>query len=128
MNEEDGFVMSSGNVFLDIGVEEPDEMLLKADLAHNISRIIDDNCWTQEQAAVALGVDQPKVSALVRGRLSGFSVDRLLRYVNVLGYDVTIRISPKPAARAHAYMRLVEADVDSSEASPSLEPEALKVS
>jgi len=128
MNEEEGFVIGSGNVFADLGLDEPDELLLKADLAHTISRIIDDNGWTQERTAEALRVDQPKVSALVRGRLTGFSVDRLLRFVNVLGYDVKIGISPKSAERAHAYMRLIKADADSSEGSPNVEPEGLKVS
>jgi predicted XRE-type DNA-binding protein len=47
---------------------------------------------TQAQAAQRLGLDQPKVSALVRGRLEGFSTDRLMRFLVLLGRDVHIVI------------------------------------
>lgn len=108
MTEEHEYVVSSGNVFADLGVDEPEEALAKAKLVHQISRIIADNGWTQEQAAAVLGVDQPKVSALVRGRLSGFSMDRLLRFVSTLGYEVTITVSPKAPARPRGHTTVSE--------------------
>jgi predicted XRE-type DNA-binding protein len=86
---------SSGNVFADIGVPNPEEALAKATLAHRICNIITARKLTQAKAAVLLDVDQPKVSALVRGKLDGFSTGRLLRFLNVLGHDVEIVIRPK---------------------------------
>ena len=62
-------------------------------------RRIRDRGLTQTAAAAVLGVDQPKVSALLRGRLSGFTIDRLIRYAAALGQDVEIVVRPKRPAR-----------------------------
>ncbi|CAN5832353.1 hypothetical protein BH24CHL4_BH24CHL4_04070 [soil metagenome] len=93
MNNDETIEKSSGNVFADLGFEAPATELAKAELAHAISRIIDANGWTQEEAARRMAIDQPKVSAIVRGRLAGFSFDRLLRLLNQMDYavDVTLR-------------------------------------
>jgi predicted XRE-type DNA-binding protein len=99
------YVESSGNVFADLGFANADEMLAKAELAIKIAEILRQRSLTQVQAAAVLGVDQPKVSALIRGRLSGFSIERLLRFLLRLGTDVSITIKPhsrrrpKPRAR-----------------------------
>jgi len=97
---------SSGNVFADLGFVEPEEMLLKAELARRISATIKARHLTQAQAAELLGVDQPKVSALMRGRLTIFSIDRLLRFLTALGNDVEIivRENSQPAARGRLHM------------------------
>ncbi len=68
---------SSGNVFADLGLPDADERMLKAQLAVQIRRFIEAKGWTQTEAAAAVGLDQPKVSHLLRGRLAGFSVERL---------------------------------------------------
>lgn len=86
--------VSSGNVFADLEVAEPDEMLAKAELARTIGTIIAGQHLTQAQAAGLLGIDQPKVSALVHGRLAGFSLDRLLHFLLVLNRDVEIVVRP----------------------------------
>ena len=78
------FSMGSGNVFADLGRPDAVEALMKADLARQIGRIIGERQLTQVEAATLLGVDQSKVSALLRGRLSGFSLDRLVRYAAAL--------------------------------------------
>ncbi|HNR29280.1 MAG TPA: helix-turn-helix transcriptional regulator [Candidatus Hydrogenedentes bacterium] len=100
---------SSGNTFADLGVRNPEEALAKAALARQIARIIDGKGWTQERAAVALGVDQAKVSALMRGRLQGFSTDRLLRFLLALGRNVDIVIRHRavraPRPRIHVSCR-----------------------
>ncbi|MDO8672307.1 MAG: helix-turn-helix transcriptional regulator [Dehalococcoidia bacterium] len=103
MNTPDdlGLIVSSGNVFSDLGVENPEEALAKAKLARVIGTIIVKRRLTQTQAAELLGIDQPKVSALVRGRLTGFSIDRLLRFLVALDRDVEISIKPKPRSRLH---------------------------
>lgn len=71
MNEENQVYVSSGNVFADLGLSNPEERLLKAELVRKISEIITNLNLTQVQLAEILGIDQPKVSLLIRGRLSG---------------------------------------------------------
>jgi len=87
---------SSGNVFADLGFADPELELAKADLAIQIARIIEDRRWTQVQAAARLGIDQPKVSKLVRGHLGGFTLDRLVRLLGRLDQEVTITVASKP--------------------------------
>ncbi len=96
------YTVSSGNVFADLGLRNPEEMLAKAELAHKITRVIRDQGLTQVQAAKLLGVDQPKISALIRGRLSGFSLERLMRFLLLLGQDIRITVRASPRSRARA--------------------------
>ena len=98
---------SSGNVFEDLGVPESAEMLAKAELAARIAEIIAERRLTQAAAAKALGIDQPSVSDLVRGRLRGFSSDRLFRFLNALGRDVEIVIRPKRRSGSKPSIRVV---------------------
>lgn len=100
---------SSGNVFADLGVSEPDEELAKAQLASHIRHTIKRKKLTQIQAAERLGLDQPKVSALINGRLAGFSSDRLLRCLAALKQDVEIVIRAVPRGRERGRIRVVEA-------------------
>jgi predicted XRE-type DNA-binding protein len=86
---------STGNVFADLNVPNPGEARAKAELAHRICELIGQRKWTQAQAAEALGVDQPKVSALIRGLLAGFSTDRLIRFLSALGQRVEIVVRPQ---------------------------------
>ena len=86
---------SSGNVFADLGLENSDELLVKAELARKIGSIISKQNITQVQAAEILGIDQPKVSALLNGKLSGFSIVRLFRFLNALGNDVEIVVKTR---------------------------------
>ena len=95
--------ISSGNVFADLGRPDAEELLLKAELTSRIAKLIEKNGWTQSQAAEHMNLDQPKVSRLLRGHLSGFSVDRLLTIINRLGHSVEVRISAKrrPPEKSH---------------------------
>ncbi len=95
MTKQTDIIESGGNVFADLGVTEPGQALAKAELARQISAIIRSRHLSQTKAAHLLGVDQPKVSALMQGRLAGFSMDRLLRFLNALGQDIEVRIRPK---------------------------------
>jgi predicted XRE-type DNA-binding protein len=90
---------SSGNVFADLGLENPEELLAKAELVQRIADIIAERKLTQARAAKLLGIDQPKVLALLRGKLDGFSTDRLFRFLNALGREVEIVI--RPAKQSH---------------------------
>jgi predicted XRE-type DNA-binding protein len=98
------YIEGSGNAFADLGFPDADEMLAKAELAIKVADILRRRRLTQVQAAAVLGVDQPKVSALIRGRLSGFSIERLLRFLLRVGTDVSITIKPhsRPRSRSHA--------------------------
>ena len=97
-NKQDYFV-GSGNVFDDMGYANADELLAKAELALRINSIIEKRALTQQQAARVLRIDQPKVSALKRGRLSGFSLERLVRFLLLLGRDVRIVVVERRSPR-----------------------------
>src|SRR5438309_3834813 len=85
---------SSGNVFADMGLPEPEEELTKAQLASHIRQVIKRRRLTQVAAASLMGIDQPKVSALLNGRLANFSSGRLMRFLTALGHDVDIVVRP----------------------------------
>lgn len=97
---------SSGNVFADLGLPKPDDLLAKAELAARIIGEIGRRRLTQSEAAVILGIDQPKVSALKQGKLSGFSIERLMRFLLALGRDIQITVKPKPNSRHAARLRV----------------------
>ena len=101
MKRRSAVKVSSGNVFRDLGVDAPEEALAKARLCAKLAEAIASRGLTQADAAKILGVDQPKVSALLRGRLAGFSTDRLLRFLTALGSDVRIlvRLHPRASSR-----------------------------
>lgn len=84
--------VGSGNVFEDLGYPNPEEAQAKADLARQIHQTIKNRKLTQKQAAEIMGVDQPKVSDIVRGKLSKYTLDRLIRFLRLLGRDVEIRV------------------------------------
>jgi predicted XRE-type DNA-binding protein len=89
-----GFEHGSGNVFADLAIPNPDLALAKAVLVGRIRNLIAERELTQAKAAKLLGIDQPKVSALVRGRVEGYSIDRLFRFLNALGQRVQITVEP----------------------------------
>jgi predicted XRE-type DNA-binding protein len=89
----------SGNVFRDLGLPDADLLQAKADLVHRISVLIGKRGMSQTQAAEVLGIAQPKISALLHGRLDGFSMDRLVRFLISLDQDVQISVRSKVKAR-----------------------------
>ena len=100
MDEEWEIVPNSGNIFADLNLAEPEELLAKAALGYRIRAVIAARGWTQVQAA-ALGIAQPNVSALMAARLSGFSIERLLRLLLRLDQDIEIAVQPKREEQAH---------------------------
>jgi len=100
-------IPSSGNVFADLGFAEPEEELTKAQLATQIRQIIKRRRLTQRAAAVVVGVDQPKVSALMNGRLANFSSDRLMRMLTALGQDVEIVVKERAVPLERGSIRVV---------------------
>jgi predicted XRE-type DNA-binding protein len=98
---------SSGNVFADLGFAEPEDELTKAQLASHIRQVIKRRRLTQAAAATLMGVDQPKVSALLNGRLANFSSGRLMRLLTALGQDVEIVVKPKARHRERGRIQVV---------------------
>jgi predicted XRE-type DNA-binding protein len=97
---------SSGNVFQDLELPEAEERLAKAMLSREFSRIVEEHGLTQTEAAEVLGAAQPDVSNIMRGRLSGYTLERLARYLNALGQDVEIRVRPKPDGEKRGRLRV----------------------
>jgi predicted XRE-type DNA-binding protein len=89
----------SDNVYADLGYENPEEMLLKAHLVMLLSKAIKAKGLNQYQAAELLGIDQPKVSALVRGQFRGYSLERLFKFLNTFDLDVEVSVRSKPENR-----------------------------
>jgi predicted XRE-type DNA-binding protein len=90
----------SGNVFADMGLPDAAELQTKARLCAALNRIVERRRLTQAEAAAALGINQPKVSALLNYRLEGFSVERLMHFLVALGHDVEILVRAKPSSRS----------------------------
>jgi len=98
---------SSGNVFADLGLPNPEGRLAKAQLALEIGRILKQRRLTQQAAAKLMGIDQPKVSHLLHGRLAGFSTERLLGFLTALGRDVEIVVRKPTRRRRQGRLRVV---------------------
>jgi predicted XRE-type DNA-binding protein len=94
-------VQSSGNVFADLGLPQADEKQTKVRLAVAINQIVENAGLSQAAAAQLMDINQPKISALANYRLDGFSVERLMHFLNALGRDVEIVIR-KPRSRRPA--------------------------
>lgn len=101
------YKLSGGNVFADLGVDAPEEAFAKAELTAQISQVIESRGLTQAAAARLLGVDQPKVSALLRGRLTGFSTERLIKFLNALGRDVEIVVRDRPRGKGRGHLQVL---------------------
>lgn len=85
-------IRSSGNIFEDMDLPNPEELLVKANLTRLINKEIKEQGWTQKQAAKELETTQPKISALSRGKINNFSVEKLMLFLTTLGNDVTITV------------------------------------
>lgn len=105
---------SSGNIFADLGVPQPEETLIQADLALAIGRRISQEGWTQKQAAEVLGVRQSDVSNIVRGKLKGFSIERLVRLLRSLDCEIQVVVKDKRASEATWFSKGTQMEVSSS--------------
>ena len=92
--EEIEVFVGSGNVFADLGLPDAEELFAKSNLVIEIDRTIKARRLTQAKAAKLMGIDQPKVSKLLRGDLRGFSTHRIMDFLTRLGRDVEIVIGP----------------------------------
>ena len=104
-------IPGSGNVFADLGLRDAEEKQTRVRLAVAINQIIQSRLLSQTEAARLLDVSQPKISALMNYRLDGFSVERLMHFLNALDRDVEIVIRRNPRSRRSARIVVTEAQV-----------------
>lgn len=95
------------NIFEALELPDASDWLAKAELVRAIAHIIQERQLTQAQAAHVLGIAQSDISNLHRGRLVGYSLERLCRFLNALGQDIRIVVQPKPRSRRAATVRTV---------------------
>lgn len=98
-NPDETITRGTHNVFADLGYPDAEERQTKVRLALAINAIVAGKRLSQTEAAARLGVGQPKISALARYRLEGFSVERLMTFLTALDRDVEITIRKKPRSR-----------------------------
>jgi len=95
MKKNKDYTLSSGNVFADLELPNPEELLAKAELTYQINTIIKQKKLTPLKVAKLLDVNQDTVSALKTGKLSHFSLEQLFRFLNLLGQRIAIEVIPK---------------------------------
>ena len=97
----------SGNIFRDLGFSEERsaELILKSSLLQALQDTIREQGWKQVEAAARLGIDQAKVSKLLAGQIAGFSVERLVHYLSVLGQDVEVTVRRAPRGQRYGTVR-----------------------
>lgn len=115
-SEKTEFHVGSGNVFKDLGFENAEEALAKVRLAMQIHKAIKSQKLTQKEAAKILDIDQPRVSDIIRGNLSRYSLDKLMKFVRMLGNSIEIRIKSKQKSHPKLEVRAEKAKPKSSKA------------
>ena len=112
-NQTEGIVtFGTGDVFADLGIELTPEDRIKVLIARQISRAIIERGMTQVEAAAVLEIDQAKVSNITRGRIAGFSVERLMKFVAALGWDIDIEMRPSGNARGRVRVHSADKPLD----------------
>ncbi len=105
-SRDEKWVKGNGNVFADLGFANADDLAIETELLRRIIAIIRARKLSQRAAARVLGIDQPKVCALMNGKTRGYSISRMIRFLAALDQDVEIRIRPKPRSRLRAVVRV----------------------
>lgn len=92
---KDDFVKSSGNVFADMGLEDADELMARAQLGYAVRKLLEEKNLKQRELAGLLGIDQAEVSKLMNGKYHLFTEGRLLGFLNRLDHKVVVQIMPR---------------------------------
>lgn len=97
----------SGNIFRDLGFSEERsaELILKSSLLQALQETIRGRGWKQTEAATQLGIDQAKISKLLTGQMAGFSVERLVHFLSLLGQDVEVTVRRAPRGQRYGTVR-----------------------
>lgn len=107
MTIETQFKTGSANIFEDLGLPNPEELLLKAKLTNQISNLIESRNLSDQEVAELLEIDVTTIANLLKGRLGDFSIDRLFRFLNALGSDIEIRVIAQPQEKTQAEVRVI---------------------
>src|SRR5579871_964910 len=102
MSKKSKVRISKGSIYAELGYKNAEEMETKANLTIEIDKTIKKRKLTQTGAARVLGISQPKLSELLRGRFRGYSIERLMNFLTILGKDVDIVVRSKPKTRRTA--------------------------
>jgi predicted XRE-type DNA-binding protein len=89
------YEVGSGNVFADLGLDDADELLTRAQLGHSVRMILEKKKLKQREIARLLGIDQAEVSKLMNGQYHLFAEGRLFGFLNKLDKKVTVQITPR---------------------------------
>ncbi len=95
MNTNLEYTIGSGNVFKDLEFENPEEMLIKCSLVIQIDKIIEQQKLTKRTASKLLGLKQTEITAITNGKFPDYSLDQLICFLDLLGYEVTLQVTPK---------------------------------
>ena len=87
--------VGSGNIFADLGLPDAEELLLKSQIVVTLRRLIKARSLTQTEAAKRIGIGQPDLSNVMRGRFRGYSTERLMRMLTAFDQDVDITVRPR---------------------------------
>jgi predicted XRE-type DNA-binding protein len=101
--KEDNVIDGSGNVFADIGLDQPEEVEAKARIVDAIADLLESQGITQQKAGKLVKLTQPQISRLMRGDTREFSYERLMRVLMALGQDVEITIRPSRDPHKHGH-------------------------
>lgn len=94
------YIVGSGNIYVDLGFDDPDECSAKADLMRKINRVIAMREFTQAKAAKMLSVTQQQVYDLLHGQFIEFSIEQLMGFLKLLDHDVSIIVKTQPSRRS----------------------------
>jgi predicted XRE-type DNA-binding protein len=126
MSEDPELTWGSGNVFADLGLKDPDLLRTKAEFAIAITSVIRERGLTQAVAAQEIGADQAKVSAIMRGRLEEFSLQRLTVWARRLGLDVQVGLAPSAEPARQGRMVAYRSPVPMAASTDSGPPERVR--
>jgi predicted XRE-type DNA-binding protein len=93
------------SAFHALGLEDADDLVLRTELMRKIALVVENRHLTQTEAGKLIGMDQPRMSALIHGKITKFSTERLIKALNDLGHDIELRI--RPSIRERGVTRVI---------------------
>ena len=102
--------VSAGNVYEDLGYEDSAGMKMKAKAVRMLAMTIADSGMTQSDVAKILGIDQPKISRILRGQFRGLSLEKIIGYIMAFGNDVDITVTEKQDGKSTGHFHMAVAD------------------
>ena len=95
---------SSGNIFADLGLPDAENHFLKAQIVAELYRLSNEERLTQAKAGERMGITQPEVSRLFKGRFREYSVDRLMAFLTAFDLDIEIVVRPRAQRKGRGHI------------------------